>query len=66
MKNRLNRQTQLGEYGKKLFYTLLLICGKKSVDHCEKIVKDDWRQYMGNFSISNIPPIIISHQSCGI
>jgi hypothetical protein len=33
---------------------------KKSVDHCEKIVKDDWRQYMGNFSISNIPPIIIS------
>jgi uncharacterized protein YkwD len=31
---------------------------KNSVAHCEKIVKDDWQQHMGHFSVKDVPPII--------
>lgn len=32
----------------------------KSIQHCEKLIKDDWVKYMGHCSVDDIPPIIIS------
>lgn len=29
-------------------------------NHCEKLILSDWKKYMGNLSIENIPPFIIS------
>ncbi|KAJ3660720.1 hypothetical protein Zmor_005156 [Zophobas morio] len=31
-----------------------------SVIHCENIIKDDWQRMMGNTSVKDIPPVIIS------
>ena len=33
---------------------------QNSVNHCQKLIKEDWKKYMGNFSLEEIPPIIIS------
>ena len=31
-----------------------------SVNHCERLIRDDWKRLMGNESVRDIPPIIIS------
>lgn len=33
---------------------------KNSIAHCEKEILDDWKKYMGNSSVDDIPPFIIS------
>ena len=33
---------------------------QNSVNHCQKLIKEDWKKYMGNFSLGGIPRIIIS------
>ncbi|KAJ3658528.1 hypothetical protein Zmor_010262 [Zophobas morio] len=30
------------------------------IQNCEKLIEDDWHKAMGNFSVEDIPPIIIS------
>lgn len=33
---------------------------QNSIRHCEQIIQNDWRKHMGNFSVQDIPPIIVS------
>jgi hypothetical protein len=32
----------------------------RSVEHCERIIEEDWEKLMGNLSFHDIPPVIIS------
>ncbi|KAJ3661935.1 hypothetical protein Zmor_006308 [Zophobas morio] len=32
---------------------------QNSITHCEKLLEEDWKKAMGNFSVQDIPPITV-------
>ncbi|KAL1502878.1 hypothetical protein ABEB36_007956 [Hypothenemus hampei] len=40
-----------------------IMCEKNYIKHTEQLIIDDWKKYMGNMDIVNVPPLIIGFEN---